>query len=225
MNKEIIYFEIDDLEEYAWNYFFRASGLNRENEQDGPLLEEAMDLGREIKAGMRIKALVSAHPSAEFSFLRGVGSERAYIYILAVEVPTLEKAGTLLGQYFTETWENAYVNGGLKALEDIFLNHFRQNHSWAGSTVEMKHFAPGLGPVALAELERIFMLLEGQKIGVRLTENKLMVPVKSHAGLFIAEKSAGKGLLRTSAKVAERPCASCHLDNSGCRFCIHFSGS
>jgi len=67
---------------------------------------------------------------------------------------------------------------GLK-LEEIITRHFKERRLEA-----TRRYAPGYGDWALTDQTPLFSLLDAGRIGIRLTEDHLMIPAKSISGII-----------------------------------------
>lgn len=237
MNNERISLAADGLEEQALQYFYHASGLKKGETKERLLLSEAMGIGDRMKKEIKVRALASSFSrvipagdqlrmgdvtlqSPDFHLLAGSSPKTVYAYLLTVEDVPQEEKDSLFTQYFIDIWANAYVNSGLQALADAFLaRHLKENQEEHGQVL-LRHFSPGLGAMDIAEVDKLFHLLDGSKINITLTDSHTMLPMKSHGGFFIADYS-------TEGDVSMKPhhlyCLDCKLDNEGCRLCVHYN--
>jgi len=110
------------------------------------------------------------------------GAEKVFPYIITVG-PELERAaakqGDLLRQYCLEE----IANHALEQAADWLARHLEERHGVAG----LSSVNPGsLEDWPITEQAKLFSLFDDTEklIGVRLTENMLMIPRKSISGIF-----------------------------------------
>lgn len=243
MDNERISLKADCLEEQALQYFYHASGFNKQNEKEKLLLSEALGIGDRMKREIKVRALASSFQqamirgdqlrigdvvvqSSDFHLLKEQTPPAIYAYLLTVDDVPQDEEDSVFTQYFMDIWANAYVNSGIKALEDFFRRHYLRANQRIDTAVWLKHFSPGLDNMDLQEVSKLFCLLEGSKIDVRLTAHHMMLPMKSHGGFFLVGHSTADDSAKPSGKFVKSHweyCADCRLDNDGCRLCVHYS--
>jgi len=112
--------------------------------------------------------------------LESIGRVFPYIVTIGMELERKVEACTdLLEKYYLDTIGNAALGKARKHLED----HLRSRFALGG----LSYMSPGsLGDWPIEEQRPLFSILKGaeKSIGVKLTENFLMIPRKSVSGIY-----------------------------------------
>jgi hypothetical protein len=110
-------------------------------------------------------------------------AKKAIIYCLTVgqeleaRVQELEEAGENMTAYLLDL----YGSVAMSLLEERFYALQKEEHPGLGVT---RHYAPGQNGWPISDQAGLFQLLGPGQIGVRLTDNHLLAPLKSVTGLF-----------------------------------------
>jgi hypothetical protein len=118
-------------------------------------------------------------------------------------------AQNVAGLFYTDLWENAYVEAALGALRSVLAAR--------ADGVLSDAFGPGYYGMDVAEMRRLARVLDFGKIGAAVLENGMIRPPKSCAGIFF--------VVRDATRMPAVACRDCIGDKAGCAFCsAQFTG-
>ncbi|UWG98173.1 vitamin B12 dependent methionine synthase [Dehalobacter sp. DCM] len=131
--------------------------------------------------------------------------ERVYVYLLTAGEVDLSGASGLNSVYY-DIWQNAYVDAG----QEILRRHL-QGLSCNHDKFVSGNFGPGYFGMEISLVEKIFSILDADKINMKLLSGGFMYPLKSYAGFFAVTSS--------KQNVAEIDCDNCMSSGKTCVYC------
>lgn len=220
MRNDIVSFDSKAADELAEKYFLDICGFKKDSEKHKEMIIDGMRILEKIKSGIRVRAVVESFGKetvrgssvsikniefrcSVFEQMNSFGIQRIYAYILTAGECEIH-GDSLLERMYADFWGTAYVDAG----RDLLKSHIQEKH---GALFVTDSFGPGYYGMEVSQLGNFFRILDGSKIGVRLNESGMMVPIKSCAG-FYAVADSGR-------KLPETECMSCGANAGGCRFC------
>ena len=227
MNNQLISISVAEADAFAMEYFMKICGFNREGEKYQRMLKQGMDIKERIRDNVSLKAVTSSFPGSlirdNTATLNGITFEcnafqrldpdhikGVYAYILTAGSFELDQEEPILNQLYADIWGTAYVDAGLEVLKKIIEKDQMKNNKEDASTV-LDSFGPGFYGMGVNQVGKYFELLDGDKIGVKVRSNSLMLPLKSCAGFFVA--------VDDKSKLPASDCKSCQSEYKNCIFC------
>jgi hypothetical protein len=212
---------------FAMEYFIKICGLDREGEKYRRMLQQGMDIKEMLSDRVKIKAVVSSFPGNSIrgnrAELNGITFEcnafqkldpehicRIYVYILSAGIYELDNDDPILDQLFADIWGTAYVDAGLELLKEYVEADLRESCGNPEITV-LDSFGPGFYGMGVNQVGKFFELLDGDKIGVKVRSNSLILPLKSCTGFFIG--------VDDMTPLPASDCKSCQSEYKNCAFC------
>ena len=223
MDNQIIRITMQEADVYALDYFTRICGFHREGAKYEKLLKKGMEIKGRIEPQVDIRAIVSSFDSPiifgntakmgdvtfvcnAFEQVAADSIQKIYAYILTAGVYELSDDTPILEQLYADIWGTAYVDAGLEVLKDKI--RMEENNS---SSVVLDSFGPGYYGMDVDQVGKFFRILDGEKIGVKVRNNCLMLPLKSCSGFYIA--------VDDESKLPAADCKNCRGGHKGCEFC------
>ncbi len=236
MYNQVIPISRAEVDVLALEYFKKICGFNRGEEKDQRMLEQGIKIKEKIQNRVDLKAIVSFFSGDTMKnnivVLDGIAFEcnafqcfspkhmkGIYAYILTAGVFELCDEDSGLDQLYTDIWGTAYVNSGLELLrkyveKDIYRIYNDKQEKTDATEVPitvLDSFGPGFYGMDVDQVSKFFVLLDGDKIGVKVRSHHLIIPEKSCVGFFIAVDDQ-TGLLLSD-------CKSCRAEYKNCAFC------
>lgn len=219
----------------ARGYFQKASGMGTKNPAHIAMLLEGEEVLKGSKGTILIDAVLSSFekwPAAHglddrfalqeedlalgeitvhckcFEQIPMADIRRVYVYFLTVgEVNTSsEKA---VDQLFADTWGTALVDGARDMVRETILRAVREE-DLQGYQLSQS-FGPGFFGMDMSELQKLFRVADGTKIGISLNSVGALHPAKSCGGLFF--------LLKEECQLPDLDCRDCIGNQQGCQYC------
>jgi len=226
MDNQIIHITMQEADVYAVDYFIRICGFNRSGAKYEKLLKIGMEIKERIKDRIDIKAIVSSfdrdiiHENTAgmndtvfvcnaFEQIPKDSIQKIYAYILTAGVYELEDTDPILEQLYANIWGTAYVDAGLEVLKNKLRRDLAEDTPVSANVLDS--FGPGYYGMDVDQVGNFFQILDGDRIGVKVRNNCLMLPLKSCSGFFIA--------VDDETKLPNSDCKSCRADHKGCEFC------
>jgi hypothetical protein len=223
MDNQIIRITMQEADVYALDYFNRICGFHKEGAKYEKLLKKGLEIKEKIEAQVDIKAIVSSFDSDiisgntakmgdvtfvcnAFEQIAAGSIQKIYAYILTAGVYELEDTAPILEQLYADIWGTAYVDAGLEVLK----SKIRLGENSSAVTV-LDSFGPGYYGMDVDQVGNFFRILDGEKIGVHVRNNCLMLPLKSCSGFYIA--------VDDESKLPAVDCKNCRAEHKGCAFC------
>lgn len=217
MNNEVIRIHIDDVDPLATDYFAKICGFNREGPKYKRLTDMGMAVKERLKDKVEIRAIVSSFQKevilGNTAVINGVtfvcnafeqieveSILEIYAYILTAGIYELEEDEPIMNQLYADIWGTSYVDAGLEVLKNIL-----QKDGILDS------FGPGYYGMEVTQVGKFFKILDGDKIGVQVRNNSLMIPLKSCTGFLIS--------VDDETKLPASDCKSCQSEYKNCIFC------
>jgi hypothetical protein len=140
---------------------------------------------------------------------------KIYAYIITAGNVELQDT-SVLNMFFADTWGTAYVDAGRDILKRIIRDYHLEDSSKIENGVKDRifisdSFGPGFYGMDVIEVERFFKVLDGEKIGVKVTDSGFMLPLKSTTGFYI--------VVDDEEQLPGADCISCFSNIKGCQFC------
>jgi hypothetical protein len=148
----------------------------------------ALEGGTSLKSGKLSKTLARCDTATVFVATIGVGIDRV--------IKDLTDENKLSEAYIYDAIGSVAVESAV----DDFQNKFDLSLSDSGRSTTLR-FSPGYCDWNIREQEKLFDVLEGEKIGVSLSPSFLMNPRKSVSGVF--------GIAPGPAEARPNPCTMC----------------
>lgn len=217
MNNQVIRINIDDVDSLATEYFINICGFNKEGPKYKKLLDMGMSIKEKMKNSLDIKAIVSSFSkdiiSGNTVNINGVtfkcnafeqidynSIKNIYAYILTAGIYELDNEDPIMNQLYEDIWGTSFVDAGLEVLKKTL-----------DQTNVMDDFGPGYYGMEITQVGNFFQILDGEKIGVQVKNNSLMLPLKSLTGFIVS--------VEDESKLPASDCKSCKAGNKGCSFC------
>ena len=226
----IINFSEEDAYPHAREEFIRMCGFKPDSVKHEKMLNSAMKIRSLGMDKLNIQALISVFEpdvlGENFIEINGVRLHCDSVYMMEKEkihkvlfyILTVDECGCasedILDRIYADFWGTAYVDAAFR----LFLKDVGARcTTGAGTKLTLSEaFGPGYYGMPTEEMKTIFMILDGNKIGVKCLESNVMTPIKSCTGLLFA--------IEEGAKMPEISCKYCLGNKSGCRYCSVYSG-
>ncbi len=224
MAGEVLAIETRAIEETAQKYFIKMCGFDITKDRHRKMMDEAMTLHATLAPGLNIQALVVPLDITDlegpvmtlngvpvlcqaFDQLDAEDLVRAYGYIVTTgPVPVDEDDDSMLGMLYADGWGTCYAEAANDMVKAHVVSLAEQEGLYASPA-----FGPGYYGMPMEEMHNIFKLLDGDKVGVGVTQSGLMLPPKSCAGFFI--------LTTDPEKLPQNACHDCVGNKKGCMYC------
>lgn len=232
MKNKVIIIDKKQAEVPAREYFAKMCGFDGSKEKHKSMMDDALEVRNRILDDINIRAVVSSFSQEKLkgkvidingvtfacNALEQIRHEsicEIYAYILTVGMIDLPNT-SLLELLYADTWGTAYVDAGrdiLRALiRDMVCEAHRGNtDEKTGRLFVSDSFGPGYYGMDVTQVKLFFEILDSKKIGVKMTENGLMVPIKSCTGFYI--------VVDDEKQLPGADCKSCLSNAKGCQFC------
>lgn len=232
MENQRIQLNIDDADQYAYDYFINICGFrDREGDKYRRMLEHGMKIREKILGRVDLKAVAT---SFDRDILSGntakVGDvtfvcnafeqidresvQKIYAYLFTSGNFELDDGDSIIDQLYADIWGTAYTDAGLEVLKNYLKADSDRSSAGkgdAGKAFMLDSFGPGFYGMDVDQIGSFFEVLDGDLIGVKARTNSLMLPLKSCAGFFV--------IVNDDTRLPSADCKSCHADHRGCEFC------
>lgn len=215
-----VQFNINECTDRAVEIFLKETGLDSDDPKYEGMRSDAFDALDQVKPGIDIRATYTYYNKMEFRLsgdkLIAAGTQIScpafaqiagdsiyglYVYGLSAGDYTL-KAHDGMAQIYADLWGNAFTD----AARDMLIQELQNFHVLSDS------FGPGFYGMDIKEILNIRRLVDLSAAGISITDNGLMRPAKSCAGIFFCVNSKYRRL--------NSACQTCLGNGGGCRFCI-----
>lgn len=221
MKNEIIEINRDRLDDKALKYYKKMCGYFKDDEETN-LQKEGIQCFDNLKDHLHIRVLVSYYNSPVIhdksiivddviltcTALDQIEKEAvigAYFYVITIGEINIV-SNDLLEQYYYNIWETAYLDAARDYLKTVLKDK---------DTFLMQSLGPGYYGMDITSMDDFFRLLDTSLIKVYLSENKMIIPMKSNIGVF----------LKTKKEIhLQKACETCLGSKGGCSFCNKLSG-
>jgi len=231
METEVINISLDKIRTAAADYFEAICGFNRDREKYAAMYRQGLDVRETIFPEVKLQAIVRRFTAeglngaelqlgnAKFrctAFERLSRPDVVAIYAFIISAKGFEsEQGTLMEQFYADTWGTAYIDAGRDELRS-FLGSWhdaslKETETRPGNLFITDSFGPGYYGMSTDQVKLFFEVLDNAQIGVELAGDSVMLPLKSCAGFFVITNG-------TSA-IPGSDCRSCSAEASGCNFC------
>ncbi len=218
---------ITEANALAVEYFIKICGFNREGEKNKRLLARGMEIREKIRDKVDIRAVISSFSGSVLykntAVLSGITFEcnvfqrlnpshtlGVYAYILTAGSFELDDSTSVLDQLYADIWGTAYVDAGIEILRGYVEKDLKERANEREFYV-LGSFGPGSYGMDVNQVGNFFGLLDGDRIGVKVKNSSLILPLKSSAGFFVGIDE------KTSLPASD--CKSCRAENKNCTFC------
>lgn len=121
-------------------------------------------------------------------------------YMISVS-GSYKKEENLLETLYRDMWENAYLDA---IRWNIIIEQKEED-------MDVESFAPGLSDMKLCCMKELYHLLHGEEIGVTISDQMILSPIKSCAGFFVIHRDK---FLKTDF------CSTCKAKGKFCQYCF-----
>ena len=232
MENQRIQLNIDDADQYAYDYFINICGFrNREGDKYRRLLDHGMKIREKILGRVDLKAVVTSFDGDilsgntakvgdvtfvcnAFEQIDRESVQKIYAYLFTSGNFELDDGDPIIDQLYADIWGTAYTDAGLEVLKNYLKADFDRSSagkSDAGKAFMLDSFGPGFYGMDVDQIGSFFEVLDGDLIGVKARTNSLMLPLKSCAGFFV--------IVNDDTRLPYADCKSCRADHRGCEFC------
>lgn len=200
----------------AYEIFMRVSGIDREGRKYERMKEAALEMRDRLNDNIKIQARYRYYKDVELEEKTArIGNQifncpafeqidpetirGAYIYAISAgdfSFPD-EKITT---QVFADIWGTAFTDAVRMSLK----SYLQEKEILSDS------FGPGFYGMDVREMAKIAALIDFSELGVELKEDRIMVPLKSCAGLYFAVNE-GYREINNSCKECRGIYSSCNL--------------
>lgn len=115
----------------------------------------------------------------------------------------------LLEQYYIENWLISVLDSG----RDWIRNYLFRKNSIRYSCYVSDSFGPGFYGMTIETLPKFFEIMDSNSVGVELTENGGLKPLKSCIGIYLVTK-------KDISHLMGHDCINCAGNKLGCNACI-----
>lgn len=221
MKNRLLVIENDSISDAAEEYFLAISGLGR-GKGSSEIYKRGMAALKNIHGRIGIRAVVSEYKGnvvredcivldgerLDSNISRWIDTDSvtgAFAYAITAGT-SFCVSENLLDEAFEDIWQTAYLYAGCDILKEMIIE----------DTVEEKvyltdSFGPGYFGMGADALGGIFRLLDTGLLGIRLTPEGCISPLKSCTGFFI---SGTKQL-----DIPLKDCADCRGSGKMCMYC------
>lgn len=216
---ERLEFAIDRVEcsNLAHEIFMRTSGVNREGKKYEKMRTAALQIRNHIEKNVEIRFSCIYCEEVQFQgrkvWIQGqlftcnafeqisaTSVEGAYLYAVCAGDFALPQE-SLMNQLYADIWGTAFA--------DAVRILIRKELAKQGSLSES--FGPGFYGMEVTEMEKMDALLDFESLGIQLKNSRIMVPLKSCAGIYFK-------INETYEKI-NTECNSCMGTHSSCMLC------
>ncbi len=230
MKNEIVTITGEEVDALAAEYYIKISCLNGAGDRDRRLLKQGLDIRRIIRDSITPQAIISSFHDAEIEnntvLLEGINFEcnvfqllnpkhvrAVYAFIITAGNLQQHEDAPILDQFYADIWGTSYVDAGLAVLKQLVEKDFSESPACNANydfTV-LDYFGPGFYGMDINQSGRFFELLDGARIGVKVTDDSIMHPIKSCTGFFVAVDD------RTVLPYSD--CRNCKAEYKNCHCC------
>lgn len=230
MNNEIVKITRAEVDALATEYFIKISCLNGAGDKDRRLLKQGLDTKGKMRDSTTLQAIISSFHDAVIKnntvLLEGISFEcnvfrrlnpshvrAVYAFIITAGNLQQHEDAPVLDQFYADIWGTSYVDAGLTVLKQHVEKDFLESpacNANDGFTV-LDYFGPGFYGMDINQTGRFFELLDGAKIGVKVTDDSIMRPIKSGTGFFVVVDD------RTVLPYSD--CRNCKAEYKNCYYC------
>lgn len=201
----------------AEEYFVRICG--GEVPEDGESFYSRMRVGANLKCkalyaefsyeelqgeGDRIQIGEKVFKGGIFQYFNKTSSKKLLVYLLTIGPLPAKDPNGMLEAFYVDAWGSAYV----EAAHDVFKK--RLQRIYGSEFYVSEPFGPGYYGIDVEQTKDIFALLNGDTIGMSLTEGGMMIPEKSCSGFYVISDE--------KVDLPKDCCESC-LTPHNCSFC------
>ena len=131
--------------------------------------------------------------------------QKGYLYVC--HAPEVTLAQDLLSQYYQESWQIAILD----EIRDWLHDYLQRKESLMQPRYVTDSFGPGYYGMPADSVEMLLKLLPAERVGVTLTPNGVMHPLKSLIGIYL--------ILDSELIYDTKDCAYCKGNQGGCHLC------
>lgn len=228
MSNRLIDISITKAYPSAEKHFFRVCGLDLNSAKHQRMWAEAQKIYALISGKLHLRAALSdflpdtlngnemrisetVFSCSAFGQLEYDDIKRCYIYLLTVGDIEID-SDRITDLLYVDIWATAFIDAGRELLQQEVLKIAKKEDHDINVSAS---FGPGYYGMELEQISSFFSLLDGESIGVVLRENRIIIPLKTCTGMFLA--------LAADSHMPPVTCEGCLGNTGGCRFCAGFS--
>lgn len=219
--------EIKESEAYpeAEKLFLESCRLDPDDPGQQHLLAPGFGVRDKILPKIRIRACMEYYDASVYHdsalhigeqslscgyFQRIPASSVVGVYLFLLTAGDYSMPGNITDEFFADVWGSSYAEAGVNALRRCAEEDMRTR--FADAEVQLsRDFGPGYYGMDVMEAIKLYSILGGEEIGVRVTEYGMLIPQKSCSGLFFVWNDL--------SMKAEPACVSCLGEKQNCAFC------
>lgn len=222
MGIHLIEFDMEKCSELAYEIFMETSGVNKEGRKFERMREDAFRMRDVIEDRIQIRAAYSYYEDVEINGKEAIIGGKtftcsafdqihqdtvkgAYIYALSVgdfgfpEEPILD-------QLYADIWGSAFTDAARLLMKEKIEESSKLSDS----------FGPGFYGMDVSEMGTLTSLLNFDELDIEVKNSRIMLPLKSCAGLYFSVDERYKKL--------NQACENCLGTHKSCRLCQVYGG-
>lgn len=217
MIKKIFHVDRNECNDLASEIFMRTSGINREGRKFERMKKDAFRMRKMIEERVKIRVAYAYYDDVVFSGRQAkIGEETfhcsafeqvdpqavkgAYIYALSVGDFGLPEE-PIMDQLYADIWGSAFTDAARLLLKRELEKEARLSDS----------FGPGFYGMDVSEMQQLASLLSFEELDIELRNSRIIVPLKSCAGLYFSVTDDYREL--------NQECENCRGTHTSCKLC------
>ena len=210
----------EEIRERAEHYFFVMSGFSKENLPSSYQMEEIKEIGQDIRERINVRILVKKVDNyrleqqsmwietEEITYNLPISLYQETVQGIILFLVTIEDISTdgkrVMEQLYTQIWQNAYLDAAREWIKEWVAE---KEGCFVSQSV-----APGFYGIDVEYVKYFVQLLQGEKVGITVTNEGYMIPEKTVVGMYF--------LLHEDLNIFGKRCKSCPAQGKNCEFCM-----
>ena len=209
-----------NIRQRAEQFFWGMSGFSKDNPPSSYQLEEIkavwIDIRKQINVHILVKKVdnyrleeVSMWIEAEqIPYNLPISLYQETVQGIILFLVTIEDISTdgkrVMEQLYTQIWQNAYLDAAREWIKEWVAE---KEGCFVSQSV-----APGFYGIDVEYVKYFVQLLQGEKVGITVTNEGYMIPEKTVVGMYF--------LLHEDLNIFGKRCKSCPAQGKNCEFCM-----
>lgn len=217
MIKKIFHVDRNECNDLACEIFMKTSGINREGRKFERMKKDAFRMRKMIEERVKIRVAYAYYDDVILSGGQAdIGGETfhckafeqvnpnvvkgAYLYALSVGDFGLPEE-PIMDQLYADIWGSAFTDAARLLLKRELEKDVRLSDS----------FGPGFYGMDVSEMQQLASLLSFEDLDIELRNSRIIVPLKSCAGLYFGVTDDYRNL--------NQECENCRGTHTSCKLC------
>ena len=206
--------ECNDL---TYKLFMEMSGINKEGRKFQRMKDDAAKIREQIQDRIDIHIACHYYDNIEFKGRAvNIGGEiftcpafelidpttikGAYVYALTAGEYDF-KEQSIMNRLYADIWGTSFT----EAARILLSREIGKTDKLSDS------FGPGFFGMDVSQMDKVDKLIDFKQLGIKLTESKILIPVKSCAGIYFS--------ITDNYKFLNRACVDCYGSETSCKLC------